>query len=687
MSAKMTTKYNIEKLMRERILILDGAMGTMIQSKDPEENDYRGVRFKNKETDQKGNNELLNLTQPEMIKGIHNRYLEAGADIIETNTFNANTISLDEYDMGDLVYEINEKAAEIAIASKNEYDSIEKPRFVAGVIGPTNKTASISPVVDNPGYRDITFDKLVDAYASQIEGLIDGGVDLLLVETMFDAINARAAVYAINSLIKKKQKDIPVMLSFTINDASGRMLTGQSIRAFVNTVSQLPLVTLGMNCAFGAQKLLPFVKELKEVSPFFTTVHPNAGLPNALGEYDQSPEEMIEKLEPYFKASLVNIAGGCCGTKPEHIKLIAQKAKQYRPPQPTQSKKQTIISGLDTLNIDQTKSFIKIGERTNVMGSRKFLKLIQEENYEEALEIARDQVENGAQMLNVNMDEAMIDGKAAMKNFLRILVSEPGLAVTPVMIDSSDFDILTAGLKNLPGKSIVNSISLKEGETDFLKKAQIIKDFGAAVVVMAFDEKGQAITYDRKIEICSRSYNLLTKKLGFPPEDIVFDPNVLTIATGMSEHNRYGIDFIKACEWIKENLPHAKISGGISNLSFAFRGNPVLRNAMNSVFLHHAVKAGLDMAIVNPAKLQDYNDIPVDLRKAVEDVIFDKDENATENLIEFKNLHSPEKKEKSKQEEWRNKDPESRILHALIEGDTRYLTDDLEALRAEYDNP
>jgi 5-methyltetrahydrofolate--homocysteine methyltransferase len=598
----MTTKEHIQKLMREKVLILDGAMGTMIQMKDLEEEDYRGSRFKNAQTDQKGNNELLNLTQPDMIRGIHERYIEAGADIIETNTFNANGISLAEFNMEHVVHEINEQAALIASETKHKYTSKNKPLFVAGVIGPTNKTASISPVVDKPGYRDVTFDQLVKAYTPQIKGLIDGGVDMFLIETVFDAINAKAALTAITHCIMETKHSIPVMVSFTINDAGGRMLTGQTVQAFVNSVSHMPLLSLGMNCSFGADKLRPFVQQLRKISPFPVSVHPNAGLPNEFGQYEQTAEEMSEKLERYFEDSLVNIVGGCCGSTPEHIKMIAEKARHYNPPEQQKPKMETIVSGLDVLNVDKTKSLIKIGERTNVMGSKKFLRHIEKENYESALEIARQQVENGAHMLNVNMDEAMINGKESMINFLRILVSEPGLAVVPVMIDSSDFNVLTAGLKNLPGKSIVNSISLKDGEQEFLNKAKKIREFGAAVVVMAFDEKGQALDFVRKIEICRRSYELLTNKLDFPPYDIIFDPNVLTIATGIVEHNEYGIDFIKACKWIRENLPFANLSGGISNLSFAFRGNHTIRNAMNSVFLHHAVRAGLNMAIVNPVR-------------------------------------------------------------------------------------
>lgn len=677
---------HLTQLLQDKILILDGAMGTMIQNQDLSETQFRGNKYQNVDIDQKGNNELLNITQPDIIKNIHKGYLEAGADIIETNTFNANSISLQDFGMESIVSLTNKEAAKIAQECKEEYNTSEKPRFVAGVIGPTNKTVSISPRVEDPGYREVSFDQFAASYKEQIEALIEGSVDLLLIETIFDSLNAKAALYAIDEIINETGNYIPVMVSFTINDSGGRMLTGQNIEAFLTTVANLPVFSIGMNCAFGAEKLKPHLKKLSQIAPFYVNSHPNAGLPNELGEYDQTPRQMGIEIESYCKEDLVNIIGGCCGSRPEHIAEIRKAADKYPPRNIPPKRKETKLSGLQALNIDQTYPYAKIGERTNVMGSRKFLRLIREENYEEALDVAKHQVDAGAEMLNINMDEAMLDGKAAMERFLRLLAAEPKLAGCPLMLDSSDFDILETGLKNVTGKPIINSISLKGGEEDFLAKAETIKKHGAATVVMAFDEKGQADTYERKIEICKRSYDLLTEKINFPAEDIVFDPNVLTIGTGIEAHNNYAVDFIKATRWIKENLPYAKVSGGISNVSFSFRGNTEIRDSMNSVFIHQAVEAGLDMAIINPAKTKQYDQIPEELRNAVEDVLLNKAEDATEKLLELGQKYKGNKAGKQKTEEDRTKTPpKDRVIQALIEGDTRHLNEDLEQLRHSYD--
>lgn len=677
---------DLRKTMNNRILVLDGAMGTMIQNYKLTEYQYRGNKFKNNAIDQKGNNEILNLTQPELITQIHTTYLDAGADIIETNTFNANHISQKDYEMEQFVYDMNKQAAIAAKKATKINQQADSNKYVAGVLGPTNKTGSISPKVEDPGYREVTFEQLYNSYAEQAEGLLDGGVDLFLVETIFDSINAKAALQAMENTMADHNMRLPVMVSFTINDSGGRMLTGQSIKGFVDTISKFSLFSIGMNCAFGAQHLKPFIEELAAISPFYVSAHPNAGLPNELGEYDQTPENMAKEVEPYCKEGLVNIIGGCCGSKPEHIAEISKVAKIHNPHVIKEREHKTVVSGLDSLEVEKrSNSYISIGERTNVMGSKKFLRLIKEEKFEEALDIAKDQISSGAQMLNINMDEAMIDGKKAMVRFLRLLAAEPKINKHPLMIDSSDFEILETGLQNVTGKPVINSISLKEGSDDFLHKASIIKKYGAAVVVMAFDEKGQADTYERKKEICLRSYNLLTKEIHFPAEDIIFDPNVLTVGTGIEEHNNYAVDFIEATRWIKQNLPYAKVSAGISNVSFAFRGNPAIRDAMNSIFVSLCQEAGLDFAIVNPDKIMDTNAIPEELKKNIEDVLLNRKEDATEQLLQAGKQFSTNTKSHKDENSWDKLDPKERLIQSLIEGETRYLSQDLHHLRENYD--
>ncbi|GAB4318113.1 MAG: methionine synthase [Bacteroidales bacterium] len=682
-------KPQISELIKNRILLLDGAMGTMIQRYKLTEEDYRGGLFKNFPNDLKGNNDLLCLTQPEIIRQIHSEYLEAGADIIETNTFNANRYSQADYHLEEKVYEINRRAAEIARSAADEYTgrTPSKPRYVAGAIGPTNKTASLSPDVNNPGYREVNFDDLVSAYREQVKGLLDGGAELLLIETVFDTLNAKAALMAVSHELRSRGIRVPVMVSGTITDASGRTLSGQTTEAFLNSVSHLDLFTVGLNCALGARDLRPYLEELSNKAPFYVSVYPNAGLPNELGEYDDTPESMADQLRDFVENRFVNIIGGCCGTTPDHIRAFA-KLIQDAPPRPKPDNDHHLkLSGLEPLMVYPGSNFINIGERTNVSGSRKFARLIREGNYEEALSVAREQVENGAQIIDINMDDAMLDAKKAMVTFLNLLASEPDIARVPVMIDSSKWEVIEAGLKCVQGKAIVNSISLKEGEEVFRKHAQTIRDFGAAVVVMAFDEEGQAASYERKIEICERAYRILTREIGFPPEDIIFDPNILAIATGMEEHNNYAVDFINATRWIKENLPYARVSGGISNLSFSFRGNNVVREAIHSVFLYHAIRAGLDMGIVNPGMLQVYDEIEPTLLKLVEDVVLNRRKDATERLIAYAEKIADGKLEPGKTQktdEWRKLPVEERLKHALIKGLTQHIDEDVEEARQKY---
>lgn len=680
------------KILSEQILVLDGAMGTMIQRHKLTEEQYRGERFKNHPYDLKGNNDILCITQPEIIKGIHRAYFEAGADIVETNTFNGTPISQADYHTQEFVYEINFEAARIAKEVAEEFNKSQKdkPRFVAGALGPTNKTLSISPNVNDPGYRAVTFDEMVDAYYQQTKGLVEGGVDILLIETIFDTLNAKAAIVAIQNYLEEHNLDIPLMISGTIVDMSGRTLSGQTVEAFYTSISHAKnLVSVGLNCALGAKQMRPFVEDLSNISDKFISVYPNAGLPNEMGGYDETPNSMASVLEDFLASGFVNIVGGCCGTTPDHIKAIAERVKHHKPRIPKQQEPYLRLSGLEPVVLRPDSNFMNIGERTNVAGSKKFARLIKEEKYDEALSVARDQVEGGAQVLDVNMDEGMLDSEKAMTKFLNLLEAEPDIARLPIMIDSSKWSVIEAGLKCLQGKGIVNSISLKEGEEVFKEHAKKVLSYGAAVIVMAFDEKGQADTFERRIEICKRAYDILTKEVGFPPQDIIFDPNILAIATGMSEHNNYAVDFIEATKWIKQNLPLAKVSGGVSNLSFSFRGNDVVREAMHSAFLYHAIKAGMDMGIVNAGQLVVYEEIPKDLLELVEDVILNRRPDATERLIEF--AEQIKKQEKTqvdeKKVEWRNLAVEERLKHALIKGITDFIDVDIEEALNKYPNP
>ncbi|MFN3873776.1 MAG: methionine synthase [Ignavibacterium sp.] len=687
----MKTEY-FKKLLSERILVLDGAMGTMIQRHKLTEEQYRGERFRDHPFDLKGNNDILCLTQPEIIKGIHRAYFEAGADIVETNTFNGTPISQADYHTQHLVYEINFEAARIAKEVAEEFNTKNpvKPRFVAGALGPTNKTLSISPNVNDPGYRAVTFDEMVDAYYQQTKGLVDGGVDILLIETIFDTLNAKAAIIAIQNYLEEKNLELPLMISGTIVDMSGRTLSGQTVEAFYISISHAKnLVSVGLNCALGAKQMRPFVEDLSNISDKFISVYPNAGLPNEMGGYDETPQSMASLLEDFLASGFVNIVGGCCGTTPDHIRAIAEIVKHHKPRIPKPQEPYLRLSGLEPVILRPDSNFMNIGERTNVAGSKKFARLIKEEKYDEALSVARDQVEGGAQVLDVNMDEGMLDSEKAMTKFLNLLEAEPDIAKLPIMIDSSKWSVIEAGLKCLQGKGIVNSISLKEGEEVFKEHARKVLSYGAAVIVMAFDEKGQADTFERKIEICKRAYDILTKEVGFPPQDIIFDPNILAIATGMSEHNNYAVDYIEAIKWIKQNLPLAKVSGGVSNLSFSFRGNDVVREAMHSAFLYHAIKAGMDMGIVNAGQLVVYEEIPKDLLELVEDVILNRKPDATERLIEFAEKIKKQDKVhiEEKKDEWRNLPLEERLKHALIKGVTDYIDEDIAEALQKYSAP
>lgn len=675
------------KILNERTLVLDGAMGTTIQTFGLTEKDFRGDRFRDFQYPLNGNNDLLCLTRPEIIEKIHISFLEAGADIIETNTFNANRISQADYHLEDLVYEINFKAAQIAsrLAARYTEKNPEKPRFVAGSVGPTNKTASMSPDVNDPGYRAVTFDFLKEIYYEQFCGLLDGGVDILLLETIFDTLNAKAALFAVEQLNKERNIQIPVMVSATISDASGRTLSGQTMEAFINSVSHVRLLSLGLNCSLGARELRPFIKEIAAKVPFFVSAHPNAGLPDQFGNYTETPDEMASYINEYLQGNYVNIIGGCCGTTPEHIKKISELVKQYPLRKSPSESHKLKLSGLEPLTVFEGSNFINIGERTNVSGSKKFARLIREQKYEEALSIAREQVENGAQIIDVCLDDAMLDAEKEMTTFLNLIMSEPEIARVPVMIDSSKWEVIEAGLKCVQGKAIVNSLSLKEGEKIFIEQAEKVKNYGAALVVMAFDEEGQADSLEKKITTCRRAYDILTKKVAFPPEDIIFDPNLLTIATGMEEHDNYAVDFIEAVKWIKQNLPYAKVSGGISNLSFSFRGNDKVREAMHSVFLYHAIKAGLDMGIVNPAMLQLYSEIPEDLLQLTEDVILNKNKYASEKLISYaEKIRDTVKTVNSVQDDWREKSLEDRIQYSLLKGIADHIDRDMTEAHEKY---
>jgi len=675
----------IQDILKNRILILDGAMGTMIQRYKLIEEDFRGERFKDSTVLLKGNNDLLCLTRPDIIEAIHREYLEVGTDIIETNTFNANAISMEDYNMSGLSKEINIAAVKLARKAADDYtkQNPDKPRFVAGSIGPTNKTASMSPKVENPIFRAVTFDDLYFAYKEQIEGLVDGGVDLLLIETIFDTLNAKAALFAADKVRNERSINLPIMISVTLSDKGGRTLSGQTIGGFLASVSHIDFLSVGLNCSFGAKDMKPFLKELGRLSPSFVSAYPNAGLPNQFGEYDETPEIMAGQIKEYIDEGLVNILGGCCGTTPAHIAKYAELIENAVPHKPAEKPKYMWLSGLELLEAKPEINFINIGERLNVAGSRKFLRLIKEQKYEEALTIAHKQVEDGAQVLDVNMDEGLLDGVKEMTTFLNLMASDPDVSRVPVMIDSSKWEVLEAGLKCVQGKPIVNSISLKGGEQEFLHQARLIRQYGAAVIIMAFDERGQADTYSRRIEICERAYKLLVDD-GFNPQDIIFDPNILAIATGIEEHRNYAVDFLETIVWIKKNLPHAKISGGVSNLSFSFRGNDYVREAMHAVFLYYAIQRGMDMGIVNPGQSVVYDDIPLDLRNLVEDVIFNRRPEATDELIEYAEKIKNEKSGQTEQkvEEWRSYPLDERIQYALIKGISDYLEEDLtEALK------
>ena len=673
----------IQEIAKEQILLIDGAMGTMLQAYQLEEADFRGDRFKDHPSDLKGNNDLLSLSRPDVVEAIHTAYLEAGADLIETNTFNANAISQSDYGTEDLVYEINLKSAKIARKSADKFS--HDPRFVCGALGPTNRTASLSPDVNDPGFRNVSFDELAAAYGEQARGLLDGGVDVLLVETVFDTLNCKAALFAIQSLLEERGEKVPIIVSGTITDASGRTLSGQTVEAFWHSIRHVDLFCVGLNCALGAEQIRPFLDALSTVADTLVSVYPNAGLPNEFGEYDQSPEAMAKIIKEFSDSGLVNLVGGCCGTTPDHIKAIANAVEDIQPRIIPDIAPLTKLSGLEPVTIRPESNFINVGERTNVTGSARFRRFIKEDNYEEALSVARQQIENGAQVIDVNMDEGLLDSEAAMGTFLRLIAAEPDIAKVPVMVDSSKWSVLETGLKNLQGKGIVNSISMKEGEDEFKRQAGAIKKYGAAVIVMAFDESGQADSYERKIEICSRAYDILTEEVGFPPEDIIFDPNIFAVATGIEEHNEYANAYIEATKTLKEALPGIHISGGVSNISFSFRGNNGVREAMHSAFLYHAIQAGMDMGIVNAGQLTVYDDIDPELKTRVEDVLFNRREDATERLVEIAEEYRGVKRSEEKDLSWRDQTVEQRICHALVEGIMDFVVEDTEEARKKYD--
>jgi len=705
---------NIREILKDRILVLDGAMGSLIQEYKLSDADYRGEKFKDFPHEVKGNNDMLSITKPEVIKEIHAKYFDAGADIAETNTFSGTSVAMADYHMEDYVYELNYQSAKIAREAADEFTAKNpsKPRFVAGSIGPTNRTLSLSPDVNDPGFRAITFDELVEAYYEQIQGLVDGGADLLLVETIFDTLNAKAALFAIDlfafdvkhnsikplkstsmeqqtrtDLLEFVEKNIPVMVSGTITDASGRTLSGQTTEAFLTSVSHIDLLSVGLNCALGADLMRPYVQILANEAPFMVSAHPNAGLPNEMGEYDQSPAEMAVIVEEFLQSGFMNIIGGCCGTTPAHIKAIAEVSAKYKPRviptfEPIQK-----VSGLEPLKMTKETNFINVGERCNVTGSKAFARLIRDGKYDDALSVARNQAENGAQIIDVNLDEGMIDGVEAMTTFLNLIAAEPDISRLPLMIDSSKWEVIEAGLKCVQGKSIVNSISLKEGEAKFKETAEKVKRYGASTVVMAFDEKGQADSYERRIEICKRAYDILVNEVNFLPQDIIFDPNILTVATGLEEHNNYAVDFINATRWIKENLPYAKVSGGVSNISFSFRGNEPVREAMHTIFLYHAIKAGMDMGIVNAGQLGVYDDIPKDMLELCEDVLLNRREDATERLVNFAETVKSKGKELVVDNAWRELPVGKRLEHALIKGLTEFIDEDVEEARQGFEKP
>ena len=678
--------------IKDRILILDGAMGTMIQGYGLTEKDFRGNLELLQMLNYQGNNDMLNLSRPDIIEDIHRRYLEVGADIISTNTFSAQRVSQADYHMESFSRDIAYAGAKLARQCADEYSTAEKPRYVAGSIGPTNKTCSMSPDVSDPAKRDLTYDTLFDAYSEQIAAMIEGGIDAVLIETIFDTLNAKVAIDASLSEMKKAGVDLPIMLSVTITDLSGRTLSGQTLDAFLASVSSYPIFSVGLNCSFGAEQMRPYLKELAAKAPYYISIHPNAGLPNSMGKYDETPEIMVPQMASFVNERLVNIIGGCCGTTEEFIAGYVKVVEGKKPHIPVDASKEMILSGLEQFRLTSEISFVNVGERCNVAGSRKFLRLVKEKNYEEALTIARKQVDDGALVLDINMDDGLLEAKDEMAHFVNMISSEPEIARVPLMIDSSDWEVVVSALKCVQGKAIVNSISLKEGEEVFIRHAKDVLRFGAAVVVMCFDEEGQATSYGRRIEIANRAYKILTEKVGFPPQDIIFDPNILAICTGMKEHNSYAVDFIRATEWIKKNLPGAHVSGGVSNLSFSFRGNNYIREAMHAVFLYHAIQVGMDFGIVNPATKVTYADIPEDHLKIIEDVVLDRVERADELLIELANKILEEKEAQKNggatqevaQEAWRNDNLEDRLKYALRKGISTYLNEDIHEALEKY---
>ena len=683
----MSRIAQLKEALSRRILILDGAMGTMIQGYQLTDADYRGERFADWPHDIKGNNDLLSLTKPELISEIHEKYLMAGADIIETNTFNAQRISLADYHMGDLTREINLASVRLARAAAEKHSTPEKPRYVVGILGPTSKTASLSPEVNDPGARNISFDQLVEAYSEQIDALMEGGVDLLMVETIFDTLNAKAALFAIEQYFEGRENKPPIMISGTITDASGRTLSGQTTEAFWNSVKHVKPFSVGLNCALGPKQMRAFVSELSRVANCLVSSHPNAGLPNAFGKYDETPQQMAEAVREWGTSGFLNILGGCCGTTPPHVQAMAQAVADLPPRKIPEIEPCLRLSGLEPLNVCADSLFVYVGERTNVTGSRAFARMILEGRYDDALSVARQQVENGAQVIDINMDEGMLDAKAAMDRFLKLVASEPDIARVPIMLDSSKWEVIETGLKCVQGKSIVNSISMKEGMEKFKQVATLALRYGAAVVVMAFDEQGQADTLQRKIEICERAYRVLVDEVGFPAEDIIFDPNIFAIATGIEEHANYAVDFIEATRWIKQNLPYAKVSGGVSNVSFSFRGNDVVREAIHTVFLYHAIQAGMDMAIVNAGMLGVYDELNPELRELVEDVVLNRRPDAGDRLVEAAGKFAGQKKEETEDLEWRKAPVEERLSHALVKGITSHIVEDTEEARLKADHP
>src|SRR5215218_76218 len=678
-------------LLEQRIVLLDCAMGTMIQSYGLSEEDYRGERFADHQGELKGNNDLLSITQPAMIRDIHEAAMDAGSDIIETNTFSSTSIAQADYGLEDLAYELNYEAARVARETADAYaeKTPERPRYVAGAIGPTNRTASLSPDVDNPGFRNITFDELADSYAEAVRGLAEGGVDLLLVETVFDTLNARAAIFGITTYLEEDDLDVPIMISGTITDASGRTLSGQVTEAFWNSVRHANPISVGLNCALGSKELRQYVEELSRISDVHISAYPNAGLPNEFGEYEETPDMMAAEIREWARAGWLNIVGGCCGTTPDHLRAIAEAVSGHPAREIPKIPKKLRLSGLEPCNIGSDSLFVNVGERTNVTGSAQFKKLISKEDYETALDVVRQQVENGAQIIDINMDEGMLEGEEAMVRFLDLVASEPDISRVPVMIDSSRWSIIEAGLKRVQGKAVVNSISLKEGEGEFVRQARLLKRYGAAVIVMAFDESGQADTKERKVDICKRAYRILTEEVGFPPEDIIFDSNIFAIATGIEEHDNYGVDFIEAVREISETLPYAKTSGGISNVSFSFQGNDPVREAIHAVFLYHAINAGLTMGIVNAGQLAVYDEIDEELREAVEDVVLNRHPDGTERLLEIAERYRDRGDETKETEnlEWRTWPVEKRLEHALVKGIAEFVEDDVEEARQQYDSP